>query len=458
MASTTCNLAHGPISRQLLRFSIPIFLSNLLQQTYNAVDSAILGWAVDSATMAAAGSVGSLFNLLVGLSLGLATGINILAAIAYGAGDMRQLRSLIFHALFLSALSALLVSFVGVAFSSPLLHMIHTPEALMTDSRIYLRILSSGVIATILYNVGAGILQAQGDSLRPLISLAIGGVANVLLDILFVAHFSMGIAGAALATVLAQSIAAGLVLFRLAVLDRRNAPHTKERFLDRQILRRILHQSLPCGIHSSMFNISNLLAQTQINSLGTVIMAGYTAYGKIDTFVYMPIFAFSAAVSTFVGQNKGAGNLHRIRRGIWTGLLLTIGTTAFLASIVLGFTEPLMRLFTDDAVSLSFGIHMARYLMPFVSIYSISDILGSAIRGFGQSVPVMLISIACICLFRVAWLKGMFSLFHETWVIFSCYPISWTLCASVVTWYYFRHSLVYQAIQKIPKQSDTAIT
>ena len=426
---------------------MPILVSNLLQQVYNSVDSAILGRFVGPGALAAAGSVGALFNLLVGFSLGLAVGVNIQYAIQYGAGDRKALRLLICNGMLLSLLASAIIMVVGTVFADGLLTMVNTPGDVFADSRTYLVILSAGVVATIMYNVAAGMIRAEGDSLTPLVYLAIGGIGNLMLDLLLVVGFRMGIAGAAWATVLAQALTAALAVRRLTRLDGEYALNLKRMAFDRKGMVQLLRVSVPCGLQSSMFNISNLLVQTKINTFGSVIMAGCTAYTKVDSFVYMPLLAIASAVSTFVGQNKGAGRYDRIGKGIRTGLVMTMGITSVIAGVILAFAQPLLRIFTQDPRAVAFGVEMAWYLMPFVAIYSVSDILGSAIRGFGQSRPVTVISVVCICLFRVVWLETLFLFFRDMRIIFLCYPISWFLCVAAVVWYYFRRSQVYRAVR-----------
>lgn len=435
------------MARGLLTFSLPILFSSLLQQVYNSADSAILGQFVGADALAAAGSVGALFNLLVGFSLGLAVGVNILYAIVYGAGDYEQLHRIIGNALILSVLAAAMITIPGTIFADGLLRLVNTPKDIWDPSRSYLTILASGIIATLVYNVGAGILRAEGDSLRPLLYLCIGGVANIVLDLLFVCRFRLGIAGAAWATVLAQGLTAVLVLQRLAKLDPAYSLTVQSLRFDRSVMVKLLKLSIPCGLQSSMFNISNLLVQTKINTFGSAIMAGYTAYCKVDAFVYMPIFAFSSAISTFVGQNKGAGHYVRMRCGIRICTVMTMLITGLLSTGILLFTAPLLRLFTGDPDAVGFGIRMAAYLMPFVAIYSISDILGGAIRGFGESAPVTAISVCCICIFRIVWLECVFRLYPNEEVIFLCYPISWLLCVAAVIWFYYQHSRIYHTIR-----------
>ena len=449
MITATNQLIQGPVARGLISFSLPILLSNLLQQVYNSADSAILGRFVGSDALAAAGSVGSLFNLLVGFSLGLAVGVNILYAIVYGAGDYEQLHRIIGNALILSILAATLIAVPGTVFADDLLRLVNTPKDIWEPSRSYLTILASGVIATLVYNVGAGILRAEGDSLRPLLYLGIGGVTNIALDLLFVIHFRIGIAGAAWATVLAQGLTAVLVLHRLTKLDSAYSLKLQCLRFDRSVMVKLLKLSVLCGLQSSMFNISNLLVQAKINTFGSAIIAGYTAYCKVDAFVYMPIFAFSSAISTFVGQNKGAGHYARIHSGIRICAAMTVLITGLLAVGILLFAAPLLNLFTKDPDAIRFGIRMATYLMPFVAVYSISDILGAAIRGFGESAPVTAISVCCICIFRIIWLEGGFRLYPSEKIVFLCYPISWLLCVAAVIWFYYRHSKVYHTIRNV---------
>ena len=286
MRPSPVNLTEGSITGSIIKFSVPILLTNLLQQLYNSIDSAVVGHFCGDAALAAVGSTGVLINLLIGFFLGLATGAGVLYAMYYGAGDHKSLKKLIDSAMLLSLIIGAVMTYVGVVFTRQLLGLMDMPQEALKPSEDYLRIYMAGTIITLVYNVGAGLIRAEGDSVRPLIYLAIGGLGNLGMDILAVGVLGMGAAGAAWATVFAQTITAVLVVIRLTKLDLSYALRPLHMKPDKVTLWDVVRISVPCGLQSSMYNISNLLVQIKINAFGTVAMAGTTAYGKIDAFVW----------------------------------------------------------------------------------------------------------------------------------------------------------------------------
>lgn len=447
MKRENIDLTHGSVALGLIRFSVPLLISTLLQQLYNTIDSAVLGWFSGEAALAAVGSCGALINLLIGFFLGISTGTGVLFAMHYGAGDHKGLKKLIDNAIIISLGAAALITVLGVAFTAPLLEMMDTPAELMDMSRQYLRIFMGGTVVTLLYNVGAGIIRAEGDSVRPLIYLALGGIVNLLLDLFLVAVLDMGVVGAAIATVAAQAVTAVLVLLRLTRIDARYAFTPRHMKVDRIIMWDILRISLPCGLQNAMYNISNLLVQIKINSFGTLAMAGTTAYGKLDAFLYMPISAVALGCSTFVGQNLGACKYSRIKKGVNVGMLISLGASSAIGIIIWLFFTPLMHVFTSDAQAIEYGRGFMVYLVPFIGIYSVLDILSAVVRGSGQAVQVTLISALSICAFRVLWLELLMPVFESIMVVYLVYPLSWTLCALCMLWYYFRRSTIHKTIR-----------
>ena len=451
MKAKPVSLTDGPITKGLLTFALPIFFSNLFQQLYNSVDSAVVGSFAGDTALAAVGSTGSLINLLIGFFLGFATGAGILFAMHYGAQDWDGLKSVIDSAMFLAVAAGAVVSVFGYIFAEPLLQLMKTPEHVMAESMSYLRIYLAGTVITMVYNVGAGLIRAEGDSKRPLLYLVAGGVTNLILDLVFVAGFGWGVSGAALATVLAQLVSAVLTVRRLMKLDERyrfRLLHWDIRKLTLWDLTRI---SVPCGLQSSMFNISNLLVQAQINAFGSVAMAGVAAYNKIDGFIYMPTMAISLALTTYVGQNIGAGQYQRIAKGIKVSLVTTLLLCFTLAGCVILFCKPLLSVFTKDPDSQAVAIQMMWFLATSSWTFIFGDILGAAIRGAGDAMPVTIVSALCICVFRVIWLMVMIRIIRDIRIVFVCYPISWVLNSLVMALLYFfgngmsktmKHSLV----------------
>lgn len=446
MKRASVNLTEGSITKAIVEFSIPILLTNLLQQLYNSIDSAVVGKFCGDAALAAVGSTGALINLLIGFFLGLATGAGVLYAMYYGAGDHKSLKKLIDSAMTLAVIIGVFTTIVGTVFTRQLLGMMDMPEEALGPSEEYLRIYMAGTIITLIYNVGAGLIRAEGDSVRPLIYLAIGGVGNLGMDLLAVAVLDMGVAGAAWATVFAQAITAVLVVIRLCRLNPDYAFRPLNIRPDRLTVWDVVRISVPCGLQSAMYNISNLLVQIKINSFGTAAMAGITAYGKLDAFVYMPMAALSLAISTFVGQNIGAGRYDRMKKAIIVTLLMSIGCALTISGLVAYFYRPLVHIFTDDEQAIAFGRSMLGYLLPVVWFYSFVDIFSGAIRGSGQTVSVTIICALMICVFRVVWLEVLLPLYNDIRVVFLCYPISWVLCGLALIWFYFRRSTLHKAI------------
>lgn len=446
MKPKTVNLTEGSITKCIIEFAVPILLTNLLQQLYNSIDSAVLGQFCGDDALAAVGATGALINVLIGFFLGLATGAGILYAMYYGAGDHKSLRKLIDSSLVLSLAIGVVMTAVGVVFTRELLSIMEMPQTTLDLSEEYLRIYMGGTVITLIYNVGAGLIRAEGDSMRPLIYLAIGGVGNLVMDIVAVAWLGMGVAGAAWATVIAQTITAVLVVIRLCRLDPAYALRPLHMKPDKLILRDVIAISIPCGLQSSMYNISNLLVQIKINTFGTVAMAGVTAYGKIDAFVYMPMEALSLAISTFVGQNIGAGKYERMKKAIRVCLVLCLASCVVIGGLIIAFFEPLMHIFTGDEEAIAFGRTFLGYLLPFVWIYSFVDIFSGAIRGSGQATQVTIISALSICVFRIVWIELLLPVFSDIRVVFLCYPTSWVLCAALMVWYYYRRSSLRRAM------------
>lgn len=446
MKPKTVNLTEGSITKSIVGFSIPILLTNLLQQLYNSIDSAVLGQFCGDDALAAVGSTGALINVLIGFFLGLATGAGILYAMYYGAGDHRSLKKLIDSSMVLSLIIGVIMTVVGMVFTRELLGLMDMPTATLDLSEEYLRIYMGGTIITLIYNVGAGLIRAEGDSVRPLIYLAIGGVGNLVMDIVAVAGLGMGVAGAAWATVIAQTITAVLVVIRLCRLNPEYALRPLHIKPDRLILRDVIAISLPCGLQSSMYNIANLLVQIKVNTFGTIAMAGVTAYSKVDAFIYMPMAALSLAISTFIGQNIGAGKYERMKKAIRVCLALCFVSYIIIGGLILVFFEPLMHIFTEDEQAIDFGRTFLGYILPTVWIYSFIDIFSGAIRGAGQATQVTIICALTICVFRVVWIELLLPVFNDIRVVFLCYPTSWVLCTAAILWYYFRRSSLRRAI------------
>lgn len=451
MRSHTVSLTEGSITKSIIIFSIPILISNLFQQLYNTVDTMIVGKYAGSIALAAVGSSSALINLLIDFFLGISVGAGILYAMHYGAGDYKGLKKLIDSALLISAGVSVVITAFGIGFSDRLLRIMNVPGEVYQPSKDYFTIYLIGTLPTLLYNVGAGLVRAEGDSTRPLMYLIIGGITNFIVDTVLVAGLGMGVKGAAWATVASQTVTAILVLNRLSRLNPEYAWRPLKMRPEKLAMWDITRISVPCGLSHSMFNIANLIIQTKINSFGAVAMAGAAAYSKIDAFVYMPMSALALALSTYVGQNIGAGLYGRIRKGIRVTVILSVVATAVLSAVIIIAFDPIVHLFTDDAGAVECARVMMWHLIPFVWGYAIGDVIPGAIRGAGQATQVTIILAVTICVCRLVWLRVMLPVYNDIRIVFIAYPISWWLCSIVMLWYYFRRSTVFKSIRNSEK-------
>lgn len=448
MVKTKAGLTEGPIFKGLIFFTIPLLLSNLFQQLYNSVDSLVVGNYAGDLALAAVGSTGSLINLLIGFFMGISTGANILYAMHYGAGDHGGLKKLIDSALLLSAICGAVISVLGVVLSEQMLIWMDTPEDVLPLSTSYLRIYLGGTIITLIYNVGAGMIRAEGDSTRPLVYLMIGGVVNLILDLVFIAWLGWGVVGAAWATVIAQLVSAILIVIRLTKLNEAYRLNIFKMRMDKLAVWDITRISVPCGLQGSMFSISNLLVQTKINSFGSIAMAGVTAYSKIDGFIYMPIMAISLAVSTYVGQNIGAGKFDRIGKGIKQCLIMGVAAAVIMGGSVMLLGENVVGLFTKTPEAQVYALEQMKFMAPFVWVFVFSDVLGGAIRGAGSTTSVTIISALSICVFRILWLTILLPLNNDIHILFLCYPVSWAISSLATTIFYFKGSAIKGVLRK----------
>lgn len=380
------NLTEGVIWKKIVLFAIPIMLSNLLQQLYNACDSAVVGNFAGSEALAAVGSTGALINLLVGFFLGISTGTGVIFSRYFGADDEKKLLDVMNAAVMLSIICGIFIMIIGLIWTTDLLKIMHCPEDVINLATTYLRIYLLGMVGMLVYNVGSGIIRACGDSKHPLYYLMFSGILNLILNLIFVAGFNMGVAGSALATAISQFFSAFLVIMNLVRIPYSYRLNIRKIKFNKETAKQIIKISVPCGLQSSMFNISNMIVQIKINDFGSVAMAGCAAYEKIDGFLYMPMMALGLSISTFVGQNIGAGKYERIKKGVNVCLVLSVIMTMIGSAIVLLTGGRLLNVFTDNEEVKNIGILMMFILAPFTWTHSFTEILGGAIRGAGSAV------------------------------------------------------------------------
>lgn len=418
-------MTEGNIVKQILYFSIPLVVGNLFQQLYNTVDSVVVGKYVGKEALAAVGSSNSLINLLIGLLVGISTGAGVIIAQYYGGKKEEKLSWAVHTAMSISILGGILMIFVGIIFSAPILKMMGTPDSVMPSSTAYLRIFFLGSVFNLVYNIGSGILRAVGDSKNPLYYLTVASLINIGLDLLFVIVFRMGVAGAGWATIIAQGVSAALVLWKLMHSKAPYRIELKKLKIDRIMAGRIIRFGVPAGIQNSIVSLSNVIIQANINSFGDAAMAGCGAYSKIDGFIFLPVMSLSMAVMTFVGQNVGAGKYDRAKKGLWVTSAIAVIYVLITSSVIYLFQTPVIRIFSDEAEVIKNGILMLRILIPFYWAIAIVNIFAGAFRGAGRSFMAMMIMVVNLCGVRVLWVWLVVPLLPKLSTVLWSYPVTW---------------------------------
>ena len=441
-------ITEGVIWKQLLGFFFPILLGTFFQQLYNTVDAVIVGNFVGKEALAAVGgSTSQLINLLIGFFTGLASGGSVIIAQFYGAGRRKDTSHAVHTLICLGLIVSVLFTVVGIAFARPALQAMAVPDSIMEYSVTYTRIYFGGVTFTVLYNIGSAILRSIGDAKRPLYFLIICCLANVVLDLVFVVGFKMEVAGAAIATVLCQVIS---VILTFAALMRTTDCYRvvlKRLRVDWALLKSMLRIGIPVGFQSTLYSISNILIQSTINSFGTDTIAGWTAYGKVDSLFWMMLSALGIAITTFVGQNFGAGKYDRVRKSVRVALGMGFAMAGLLSVILLLTRRFTLGLFTSDQNVIALGSEMMLYMSTFYVTYVPIEIFSGAIKGAGDSVAPMLITLIGICVFRVAWVLILIPIWHNLFTLAISYPVSWVLTSAIFFLYYFKGGWMEKCIR-----------
>lgn len=430
-------ITEGVIWKQLLIFFFPILMGTFFQQMYNTVDTIIVGRLVGTEALAAVGATGPLVSMVNGFFIGVSSGATVVLSQAYGAGDRKGVSDSIHTGVALSLLLGVMLTVIGICLGGRVMGWMGTPENCMADATTYLRIYFAGSIGTVVYNMGAGILRAMGDSKRPMLFLMVTCILNVVLDLLFVAVLHMGVAGAALATVLSQMISAVLPIVVL-LRQKEDRLELRKLRIERSLLGRILRIGIPAGLQFVTFDFSNVLIQSGINSFGDTTMAAWTAYGKTDALVWMISGAFGVSITTFVGQNFGAQKYSRIRQGAWTCLALSIAMVCALNVTLLLFRSQILGIYTDNPEVIAVGSMVMLSIMPYEFLFMPIEVFAGTMRGVGNSLMPTLITGSCVCLFRVVWLMTAVRHWHSLKTLTLSYPLSWALAAAVFLVVYFK--------------------
>ena len=432
-------ITEGVIWKQLLRFFFPILFGSFFQQLYNTTDAVIVGNFVGKEALAAVGgSTGTLINLLVGFFVGLSSGATVMVAQYYGAQQPQEVSKTVHTAMALSIASSVFLTVLGIAVAPWALRAMGTPEDIMDYAVTYMRIYFGGTLFSLVYNMGASILRAVGDSKRPLYFLIASTGVNIVLDLLFVVVFKLEVLGVAVATVLSQVFSAVLVVI---VLVRTEMPY---RLVFRKIrfhmdsLKQIVRIGIPAAFQSAMYSISNVIIQSSINSFGIDVVAAWTAYGKIDSVFWMTVQAYGLSASTFVGQNFGAQNYPRLRKTVRTCMLMAAVTTVGLSTVLYFFGGIVYRLFISDPAVIQQGVEILRMLVPTYITYISIEILGAAVRGTGDSVIPTVLTCFGVCILRVVWIMAVVPIRPSVLMVAASYPITWSVTSILFIIYYLQ--------------------
>lgn len=442
-------ITEGVIWKQLLTFFFPILLGSFFQQMYNTVDTIIVGRFVGTTALAAVGASGPILSLINGFFIGVSSGATVILSQFYGANDREGVTQSLHTGIALALTLGVLISLLGVVFAPQILRLIGTPETCFADAVRYCRIYFSGAVASMLYNMGAGILRAMGDSRRPMVFLIICCVVNIVTDLIFVCLLRLGVAGAGIATILSQIISAVLVLRVLGKLpDEERLIPGKIRFHGK-LLANILKIGIPAGIQLMMFDLSNLIVQSSINSFGDAAIAAWTAFGKTDGLTWQISGAFGVSVTTFVGQNFGAQKYDRVRRSVWVCMGLSIAIVGSLSLFEFIFRRFILGIYTVDPEVIEIGAHMMACIVLFNPVFMPIEVFAGTMRGTGYALLPTVVMCVCVCLFRVLWVTLVVSRFHTIAVLCMAYPISWILCAGIFAIAYFRGNWLKKPIAQL---------
>ena len=442
--SQTLNMLEGSILKNIIRYTVPIMLTSLLQLLFNAADLIIVGRYCGEISVAAVGNVASVTSLLVNLFVGFAAGTSVTVAQALGARRDKEVQRIVHTAIPTALISGVLVTIIGLVCAEPILKQMNTPETVFPLSMVYLRIYFSGAIFLMLYNFCAAILRAAGDTKTPLIFLTIGGIVNVVLNVIFVTIFQMNVAGVALATTISQAVSALLVFHRMRKREHACRLIFSKMKIDKSYLLKIVYIGLPAGLQSALFSISNIMIQSSINPFGDILMSGNAAAGNIEGFIYIILNSFMQTALNFIGQNVGAEQYKRAKKifGSCLGSVLAVGIV--ITSLVYLLGPALLSVYiTDSPEAIQWGMVRLSCICFAYCICGMMEVTTGALRGMGAAIVPMLTSVLGVCGIRIVWIYTIFQLpqYHTPQCLYYSYPLSWTVTFLIQLFAFF---LIYR--------------
>ena len=419
------NLTEGSIVQGIIMFAIPLLLTNFLQQLYNTADLMIVGRFAGKNPMAAVGATGPVSNLLIGLFLGLTTGASVIISLYYGSNDREALKRSVGCSYFLGLVSGLLITAFGYFTTPFFLRIMDTPPEILQDATTYMRVFFLGTVPILIYNMGASILRATGDSKRPFNFLCVSALVNIVLDLILVGYLQMSVLGAGLATLASQVTSAILVTYSLLKTDSSYNLRKSEIKLHKHEAKRIFEVGIPTGVQTALLSLTNVIFQAKINSFGPDAIAGVAAEGRIDGFLFMALQAIALAATTFSGQNFGAKKFDRLREGMKVSLIIVFGISFVLSLIAYFLASPLIAIFNPDPDVVAYGADFLKILSLGIWSFGLSETISGFIRGSGHAMGPMIISLLTICILRLVVVYFAMPIFNSIRVISIIYPVSY---------------------------------
>ena len=437
------SLTEGSIWKSMLLFALPVFLGNVFQQLYNAFDAWCVGNYIGDDALAAVSSSGSLIFMMISFFNGVAMGAGVVIARSFGAKDYDTMDKAIHTAIAFGLVSGIALTVAGVVLTPTILGWMGTPADVLPQSILYFRYYFCGAIFTVMYNIFVGILHAVGDSKHPLYYLIFSTFVNIALDMLFVAVLGMGVGSAAIATTLSQGVSALLCLLHMIRVDAPYRVKLKEIRFHKESLRQIIRHGLPSGVQNSVIALANVVVQSNINSFGKAAMAGCGSYSKLEGFAFLPVTCFTQALTTFVGQNLGAGKHRRVKKGVAFGLVCSCAMAEVIGLLGYIFAPQLIGFFSESAASIAFGVQHMRTICLFYCLLAFSHCIAGVMRGAGKATVPMFTMLACWCLFRVTYITTAVKFIPKLTTVSWAYPITWTLSSIIFLIYFLKADWIH---------------
>ncbi|MBQ9119064.1 MAG: MATE family efflux transporter [Lachnospiraceae bacterium] len=447
------NMTEGNPKRLIIQFAIPVFISQLFQQLYNSVDSLIVGNFLGKEALAAVSSSGNLIFMLVSFFTGTAMGAGVVISRYFGAKDYKRVTRAIHTNVAFGLVCGLLLTVVGVLATPTLLRWMGTAPEVLPQSIIYFRYYFIGVLANVMYNIFTGIMNAVGDSKKPMQYLIFSSILNVILDLLFVGVFGLGVGSAAVATTISQAASALLCLRQLLKKGTvYQLTPSKIRFHG-DMLREIVKYGLPTGIQNSVISIANVVVQSSINSFGTEAMAGYGSYIKIEGFAFLPVTCFAMALTTYIGQNLGAGKHARAKEGARFGIVTSLSLAELIGVLFYLFSPQLIALFNRDPEVVYYGVQHARTVSLFYFLLAFSHVIAGICRGAGKAIVPMVIMLSVWCVLRIAYITTIMHFVNKIQFVYWAYPLTWSISSVIYLIYYLKSNWLH-GYDKTPEVTE----